>query len=135
MKILLLSTVFVAATLAFVSESRSEADFLAFELPPEVKRFSLAEAQILADTKRFALHRCGGVSVFKEKRGAVWVFKTNIGYAGSPAPDILIVEPPITLPSFGAERTGANQALQPTPMLVTPRADARVAPSTGVADL
>jgi len=28
-----------------------------------------------------------------------------------------------------------NQALQPTPMLVTPRADARVAPSTGVADL
>ena len=32
-----------------------------------------------------------------------------------------------------AER--ANQALQPTPMLVTPRADARVAPSTGVADL
>ena len=30
---------------------------------------------------------------------------------------------------------GPNQALQPTPMLVTPRADARVAPSTGVADL
>ena len=30
---------------------------------------------------------------------------------------------------------GPNQALQPTPMLVTPRADARAAPSTGVADL
>jgi hypothetical protein len=28
-----------------------------------------------------------------------------------------------------------NQALQPTPMLVTPRADARVAPSAGVANL
>lgn len=33
-----------------------------------------------------------------------------------------------------ARRKTANQALQP-PMLVTPRADARVAPSTGVADL
>jgi len=30
---------------------------------------------------------------------------------------------------------GANQALQPTSELVTPRADARFAPSTGVADL
>ena len=30
---------------------------------------------------------------------------------------------------------GPNQALQPTPMLVTDRADARSAPSTGVADL
>ena len=34
-----------------------------------------------------------------------------------------------------AVRKRPNQALQPTPMLVTPRADARVAPSTGVADL
>jgi len=34
-----------------------------------------------------------------------------------------------------AIRKRPNQALQPTPMLVTPRADARVAPSTGVADL
>ncbi|MCR6657736.1 MAG: GIY-YIG nuclease family protein [Opitutus sp.] len=33
------------------------------------------------------------------------------------------------------DREEPNQALQPTPMLVTPRADARVAPSTGVADL
>jgi len=32
-------------------------------------------------------------------------------------------------------KTEANQALLPTPMAVTPRADARVAPATGAADL
>ena len=38
-------------------------------------------------------------------------------------------------PENCAWRKRPNQALQPTPVLVTPRADARVAPSTGVADL
>ena len=38
-------------------------------------------------------------------------------------------------PNFATKREEPNQALQPTPVLVTPRADARVAPSTGVADL
>ena len=38
-------------------------------------------------------------------------------------------------PNFATKREGPNQALQPTPMLVTPRADARVAPAVGVAHL
>jgi len=60
---------------------------------------------------------------------------------------IMVVERPITFPIYQlafatgvfllyrAEKRSANQALLPTPMSVTDRADARSAPATGAADL
>ena len=54
-------------------------------------------------------------------------------------PTILFKQESITqiwpTPQMTSEEKRANQALLPTPMAVTDRADARSAPATGAADL
>ena len=113
MKILNLSVFLCAAAAALASEIKKPSDFLAFEAPAK-KVFSLAQAQVLADMQRVAVHGACGMCVFKEKKGLVWVFETKIGYAGIRAADISIVEPAMVLPAFGLEQTKANQPPQTT---------------------
>lgn len=55
--------------------------------------FGLDAAQKLADARRRTLYGECGQCVFKERIGAAWVFRTKVGYAGTPAPDITIFPP------------------------------------------
>jgi hypothetical protein len=96
----LLAISFFAAVVAFASNAKPSADFLDFQLPPAAKRFGIVQAQELADAQRITLYGLCGASVFKEKKGRVWIFETKIGYAGLPRPDIAVVEPPFVLPCF-----------------------------------
>ena len=115
MKILNLVVFLCAAVAALASETKKTSDFFAFEAPAK-KAFGLAQAQVLADTQRVAVHGACGMCVFKEKNGLVWVFETKVGYAGIWAADISVVEPAMVLPAFGSEQTKmANQSSQPTP--------------------
>jgi hypothetical protein len=81
--------------------------------------FGIVEAQALADAKRAAVYGVCGMSIFKEKKGPVWIFETKVGYGGSPGPDISVVESPVPLPSFGPTKEGPNSersaSQQPTP--------------------
>lgn len=61
--------------------------------------FGLTAAQQLADARRRELHGECGMCVFKERIGDAWVFRTFVGYAGSPAPDITVFPPKKSEPS------------------------------------
>lgn len=61
--------------------------------PPEPAAqplFGQAQAQALANARCRAMFG-EGEAVFKEKIGPVWVFRTRLGYAGTPGPDISIL--------------------------------------------
>ncbi len=60
---------------------------------PGDEPFGLTAAQQLADARRRELHGECGMCVFKERIGDAWVFRTLVGYAGSPAPDITVFPP------------------------------------------
>lgn len=92
----------------------AECDFLAFTAAPPVRRFTKDDAQALADAQRIARYGSCGMSVFKERRGAAWIFTTKVGYGGSPAPDILVVEPAREVPGFG-RTTGKVDPSAPPP--------------------
>jgi hypothetical protein len=121
--------------LVFASDKKCGCDFLDFKPARESTRFGLVQAQAMADARRTALYGVCGASVFKEKKGPVWVFETKVGYGGLPGPDISVIEPPTLLPSFGKSEKRANQSSEPMRMSVTPRAEPRVAPATTVAHL
>ena len=65
--------------------------------------------------------------------GALWILAFNLLLNGYPV--MLQRVHRWRLQQLRARFREPSQALEPTPMLVTPRADARVAPSTRVADL
>lgn len=52
------------------------------------------------------------MSVFKEKKGTVWIFETKVGYAGIRRPDISIVEPLMLPPSFDSRIQEPTEPLQ-----------------------
>jgi hypothetical protein len=69
--------------------------------------FGLTAAQQLADARRRELHGECGLCIFKERIGEAWVFRTLVGYAGSPAPDITVFPPAKTRPPAPAKNQSA----------------------------
>jgi hypothetical protein len=96
-----------------LAASSTASDFLTFR-PATVQKFRLPEAQALADAERMVRYGACGMSVFKEKKGDLWVFETRVGYAGSPAADIIVIPPSSAFPSFLEPQKEANQPPQPT---------------------
>lgn len=78
-----------AAATAAPAPTKKDAPPAGATAQPEIGR---AEAQALADARCRAMFG-EGEARFKEKIGPVWVFRTALGYAGKPGPDISIVEP------------------------------------------
>ena len=96
-----------AATLVFGDPKKSETSAIDFKASQVSEKFGLAQAQALADARRIDLYGVCGMSVFKEKVGPIWTFATKVGYGGTAAPDISVIEPAVR----GAE-TEANQPLE-----------------------
>ncbi len=77
----------------------AEQDKLKSVLPDESGKipvrwpFGLAQAQELADARRQRSFGMCGACAFKGRVGIVWIFSTRLGYAGTPGPDIMVVEP------------------------------------------
>ena len=90
MKILLLA---VIPLLGLSEEKRLTPDSAFAAKVTEESTFGLVAAQKLADERRRELHGECGMCIFKERIGDAWVFRTRIGYAGSPAPDITVFPP------------------------------------------
>lgn len=75
-------------------------------LPPTLARLvapdqplTLTRATELADAQRIARYGACGMVRLKAKQGSLWIFETQVGYAGTPAPDIVIADPKPTLPT------------------------------------
>lgn len=66
----------------------------------EKSEFGIVAAQKLADARRLELYG-EGMCIFKERIGDAWVFRTKVGYAGSPAPDITVFPPAKIQPPKG----------------------------------
>lgn len=77
---------------------------------PSDAPFGLTAAQQLADVRRRELHGECGMCVFKERIGDAWVFRTFVGYAGSPAPDITVFPPKKPEPSPQGKKPTAPPA-------------------------
>ncbi|HKB57307.1 MAG TPA: hypothetical protein VKC51_06935 [Lacunisphaera sp.] len=90
MKILLLA---VIPLLGFSAEKNPSADSVPAAQAAEESAFGLVAAQKLADARRCELHGVCGMCLFKERIGDAWVFRTKVGYAGLPAPDITVFPP------------------------------------------
>jgi hypothetical protein len=112
MKLLCLLVFVGAATLAFGEEKKSENRSIDFNGSQVSENFGLAQAQALADARRIDLYGVYSMSVFKEKVGPIWTFATKVGYAGTDAPDISVIEPAIGFPASRGIENEANQRLE-----------------------
>src|ERR1035437_7329481 len=112
MKHLYLLVFISAASLAFGDEKMNENNAIDFKAAQDSDKFGLAQAQALADARRIDLYGVCGMSVFKEKVGPIWTFATKVGYAGTDAPDISVIEPAICLPASRGIENEANQPLE-----------------------
>jgi hypothetical protein len=104
-----------ACTVGFAAQIAKDANSLA--LPPwcTAHPFGLGDAQRLADQEVLTVFG-EGTATFQEKVGAVWIFRTNLGYAGRPGPNIGIVEPVRKLPAFETPRIQPNNPPLPMPV-------------------
>jgi hypothetical protein len=89
MKFLLL---LVIPLLGVSAEKPAKPDSVPVAAVPEKSEFGLVAAQKLADARCRELYG-EGMCIFKERIGDAWVFRTKVGYAGSPAPDITVFPP------------------------------------------
>lgn len=72
--------------------------------------FGLTAAQELADARRRELHGECGMCTFKERIGDAWVFRTRVGYASSPVPDITVFPPAKPRPPAPEKKSSAPPA-------------------------
>jgi hypothetical protein len=110
MKIAATIIALLAPACSACADEKSAQAFFDFR-PKVVAPFGIVEAQTLADAKRAAVYGVCGMSIFKEKKGLVWIFETKVGYGGSRAPDISVIEPHAPLPSFGPKKEEPKQSL------------------------
>jgi hypothetical protein len=103
MKVWLITMALIGSAAA-VASTNNDAPVLQFGTAAQPP-FGRAEAQALANARCRAMFG-EGQAVFKEKYGQVWTFRTELGYGGTPGPDITIVEP-------ASASAGANLLLDP----------------------
>jgi hypothetical protein len=115
MKLLLVLGFLGVAALAFGADEKRPGSSPDLHAQPGSAGFGLAQAQALADVQRIAKYGVCGMSVFKEKQGAIWLFATKVGYAGIAAPDIAVIEPPGSPPGFGKAQNKTDRIPEPTP--------------------
>lgn len=101
-----LSLVILTTVTALVATAQDASDPQALPLPPSLTRLvapdqplTLTRATELADAQRIARYGACGLVKFKAKQGSLWIFETQVGYAGTSAPDIVIADPKPTLPA------------------------------------
>jgi hypothetical protein len=84
-------------------------------LPAEFSRFSMVNAQALADAQRVAMYGACGMCVFKDRVGPFWILEAKAGFGGIPKPDIIVVDPSaLSVPRVTPVKM-PNQSSQPTP--------------------
>jgi hypothetical protein len=111
MKITIIAIALFTTVRFACADEKSARAFVDFR-PKLAAPFGIVEAQALADARRTFVYGACGMSIFKVKKGRVWTFETAVGYGGSPAPDISIIEPLVPLPSFGPEKEEPNRTTQ-----------------------
>lgn len=107
MKLLLLT---VIPCLGLAAEKDSPPNSPVTAATPGEAPFGLTAAQELADARRRELHGECGMCIFKERIGEAWVFRTLVGYAGSPAPDITVFPPAKPQPPAPEKKPSAPPA-------------------------
>lgn len=107
MKLLLLA---VIPCLGLAAEKNTPPNSPVTAPAPGEAPFGLTAAQELADARRRELHGECGMCVFNERIGEAWVFRTLVGYAGSPASDITVFPPAKPRPPASEKKPSAPPA-------------------------